>query len=62
MQNENEHQFLQREFFIQFFWYERLGTKMENGKEEQGRLFSSSFMPMGGMQIHWFKLVTSCIR
>ena len=35
-------------------------TERENGKEEQGRLFSSSFMPMRGMQIHWFKLVTSC--
>ena len=31
-------------------------------KEEQGELFSSSFMPMGGMQIHWFILVTSCKR
>ena len=27
-------------------------TERENGKEEQGRLFSSSFMPMRGMQIH----------
>ena len=49
MQNESEHQFLQREFFIQFFRYERLGTKRENGKEELGELFYFSFMPMGGM-------------
>ena len=64
MQNESEHQFLQRDFFflIIIFKYERLGTKRENGKEEQGELFSSSSMPMGGMQIHWFKLVTSCRR
>ena len=62
MQNESEHQFLQREFFIEFFRYERLGTKRENGKEEQGELFSFSFMPMGGMPIHWFILVTSYRR
>ena len=45
MQNKSEHQFLQREifFFIQIFRYERLGSKRENGKEEQGELFSSSF-------------------
>ena len=61
MQNESEHQFLQREFFIQFFRNERLGTKRENGKEEQGKLFSS-FMPIVGMQIHWFILVTCCKR
>ena len=62
MKNESEHQFLQRDFFIKIFKYERLGIKRENGKEEQSELFSSSFMPMGGMQIHWFKLVTSCRR
>ena len=62
MQNESEHQFLQRDFLIKIFKYERLGTKRENGKEEQGELFSSSIMPMGGMQIHWFKLITSCKR
>ena len=65
MQNKSEHQFLQRDFFffINFFFkYERLATKREDMKEEQGELFSSSFMPMGGMQIHWFILVTSCKR
>ena len=52
MQNESEHQFLQRDFFfffIKIFKYEILSTKRENGKEEQGELFSSSFMPMGGI-------------
>ena len=66
MQNESEHQFIQRNFlffiFIKIFKYERLCTKRENGKEEQGELFSSSFMPIGGMQIHWFILVTNCRR
>ena len=62
MQNEIEHQFLQKDFFIKILKYERLGTNREDGKEEQGELFSSSFMPMGGMQIHWFILVTSCRR
>ena len=62
MKNESEHQFLQRGFFIKILKYERLGTKRENGKEELGELFSSSFMPMGRMQIHWFKLVISCRR
>ena len=63
MQNKSEHQFLQRIFqFIKFFKYERLGKKKGNGKEEEGRLFSSYFMPMGGMQIHWFKLATNYKR
>ena len=32
MKNEGEHKFLQREFFLfNFFRYERLGTKRENG-------------------------------
>ena len=62
MHNESEHQFLQRGFFIKIFKYDRLGIKRENGKEELGDLFSSSFMPMGGMKIHWFKLVTNCRR
>ena len=35
-------------------------TERETWKEELGELFSPSFMPMGGMQIHWFKLVTTC--
>ena len=48
MQNESEHQFLQRDFFlIKIFRYEILGTERENGQEEQGELFSSYFMPMG---------------
>ena len=62
MQNESEHQFLQRDFFIKIFKYERLDTKRENGKEEQGELFSSFFIPIGGMQIHWFKLVSNYRR
>ena len=53
MQNKSEHQFLQRDFFfIKFFKYERLRTKREDGKEEQGEHFSSFFMPMGVLQIH----------
>ena len=60
MQNESEHQFLKRDFFlIKIFKYDVLGTKREKGKEEKGELFSSSFMPMGGMKIHRFKPVTS---
>ena len=39
-----------------------LVTKREKGKKLQGKLFSSSIMSMGGVQIHWFKLVTSCRR
>ena len=63
MQNKSEHQFLKRDFFsIKIFKYEILGTEGEKRKEVQGELFSSSFMPMGGMQTHWFKLVTSCRR
>ena len=31
-------------------------------KEEQGELFSSSFMPMGMVQVDWFKLVPSYRR
>ena len=30
--------------------------------EEKGELFFSSFMLMGGMQIHWFIFVTSSRR
>ena len=49
MKNESEHQFLKRDFFIQFFRYKILDIESENGKEEHNRLFSSFFMPMGRM-------------
>ena len=62
MQNESEHQFLQRIFSLKFLGVRHLVTKREKGKKLQGKLFSSSIMLMGGVQIHWFKLVTSCRR
>ena len=39
-----------------------LVTKGEKGKKLQGKLFSSSIMPIRGVQIHWFKLVTNYRR
>ena len=61
MQNESEHQFLQR-IFIEVFRCKTSGYKEGKGEELQGKPFSSSIMPMGGMQFHWFKLIPSFIR
>ena len=60
MQNESERQFFAKNFFIELFKCKASGYREGKGEELQGNLFSSSIMPMGGMQIHWFKLVTSC--
>ena len=48
------------EFFIEVFKCKSFGCKGGKWKVLQGKLFSSSIMPMRGMQIHWFKLVTGC--
>ena len=39
-----------------------LVIKREKGKKLHDKLFSSSIMSIGGVQIHWFKLVTICKR
>ena len=51
-----------KEFFIEVFKCKSFGYKEGRGEELQGKLFYFSIMPMGGMQIHWFKLVTSYRR
>ena len=48
-----------KEFFIEVFKCKASCYKEGKGEELQGNLISSPIMPMGGMQIHWFKLVTT---
>ena len=47
-------------FLFKIYGIRDLVTKREKGKKLQGKIFSSSIMPMGGVQLHWSKLVTSC--